>query len=233
MITEERVGHEPPRGDPLRHSRGPLGPFQWAALVLALCALSGLVGWWIAQPDDRDPGRVDVGFYDDMIVHHQQAVVMGFAEVERGSDPTFTHIAREIVIDQSLEINAMDSQLVNWGHLESTPGAMGWMGMGVPDAGMMPGMASTEDVEQLQRAQGAEADEIFGRLMILHHWGGIHMARFAAEHADTPVVRRYASAMARTQRAEVLELNHRRAQLGLDTVPRPDFVAAEGHGVHH
>ena len=51
--------------------------------------------------------------------------------------------------------------------------------------------------------------------MINHHAGGIHMADYAATHAKTNLARTLARAMARDQRFEIVDLNGRRAQLGL------------------
>src|SRR5690606_39992691 len=39
----------------------------------------------------------------------------------------------------------------------------------------MPGMASSEQMEELRNADGLEADRLFLELMITHHSGGIHM----------------------------------------------------------
>ena len=59
-------------------------------------------------------------------------------------------------------------------------------------------MASRGELDQLGR-QGAEADELFAGLMIAHHQGGIHMAKYAADHAGTARVREIVDAVVRNQ----------------------------------
>jgi uncharacterized protein (DUF305 family) len=83
----------------------------------------------------------------------------------------------------------------------------------------MPGMASAQDVEALGNAQGLQADDLFTRLMIRHHDGGIHMADYAAARAETRNIRNFARGMSASQRSEIDELNRIRVQLGFQTIP--------------
>jgi uncharacterized protein (DUF305 family) len=94
---------------------------------------------------------------------------------------------------------------------------MRWMHDPRP-AQQMPGMASAEELAQLRDAQGSEADELFTRLMIEHHDGGVHMADHAARHAETGNIRNFAGGVASGQRSEITELNALRAQLGFEPV---------------
>ena len=54
--------------------------------------------------------------------------------------------------------------------------------------------------------------------MINHHAAGVAMADAAAEHGQNDNVRRLATTMAKVQRTEIAELNHRRTTLGFAPV---------------
>ena len=57
-----------------------------------------------ARPFDR-------AFMEEMTVHHQGAVAMARAELERGEDPELQALARSIIAEQEREIRAMRAQL--------------------------------------------------------------------------------------------------------------------------
>jgi uncharacterized protein (DUF305 family) len=194
---------------------------QALVLALALCLISGVVGWRLAEDDHPGRGSVDVGVLEDMQTHHLQALELGYAYLEHGQNPTLRHIAREIISFQGVEVGQMRSVLSSWAY-DATPDptgiAMEWMNERVP-APQMPGMASGEDVERLRAAEGPAADELFTRLMIVHHDGGVHMADYAAENAETGNIRNFSRGIAASQRREITLLNTRRSELGFAPIP--------------
>jgi uncharacterized protein (DUF305 family) len=196
-------------------------PSRWqvVTLVVSLCFLSGVVGWWIGRPSDPKFNDVDVGFLSDMETHHQSAISMAFTYLGRGSDPLVAQIGREIILEQSQEISVMNSYLNQAGPRKSTTDdvAMDWMGLAVP-LDRMPGLPTAQESAELRAAEGAQADEVFSRLMIDHHAAGVAMADYAAEHGQNDNVRRLATAMAKVQGSEIAELNHRRTTLGFSPV---------------
>ena len=70
----------------------------------------------------------------------------------------------------------------------------------------MPGLATDEQMKQLQQSRGAVADALFARLMIAHHKGGVHMAGHAAMHGTNDEVRLMAEAMVKAQTGEIADL---------------------------
>ena len=64
------------------------------------------------------------------------------------------------------------------------------------------GMATPEEMVELQEIEGIEAERLFLRLMLEHHHGGIEMAEVTAEHAERPEVRILAGAIVQAQTAE-------------------------------
>src|SRR3954454_6642147 len=227
MLTDERDDVEVPDRDPgLRH--GP-APWQVVVLVVALCFLAGVVGWWIKQPDEQSFSKVDIGFLTDMETHHNGAINMSFDYLDRSHDPVVKHFAQEIISSQSQELASMNSYLNRAGGADVAGDgsvAMAWMGHPVRPADM-PGMPTNAELAQLDESSGLDADDLFTRLMIRHHAGGIAMAEYAAEHGEHSGVRNLARSMASVQRTEINEMNVRPVALGLDPISRSEIRKLE------
>lgn len=218
--TDDDGGDEPPSR---LAAFLPVGRRQWVALAVALLFLAGAVGYFIGTRDTGTPAAdsVDVGFLQDMITHHEQAIQMSMIEIVNGVEPGVQTFAREIVLFQSYEIGLMDRQLGQWGYRRENraPVAMKWMGMSVtPET--MPGLASEAELDALGDFSGRDVDGLFLKLMQDHHAGGVHMAAYAAEHASNPFVRELAARMARNQRIEIGELEGARNRASLPAQPR-------------
>jgi uncharacterized protein (DUF305 family) len=198
-------------GDDEDDDDGSGGGLSWArALTLgaALAFLGFAVGMVVTR--DRPPGEgsVDVGFYQDMVTHHEQALGVATVLVGNGEDPVVRSFAREVLTFQSYEVGVMRQTLDGWGY--STTGrpdeAMGWMrDMGPLPVDEMPGYLSDEQVDAITQAEGADADALFLELMAEHHQGGLHMAIEAAETATDEGVRDLARLMVRNQAHEIDE----------------------------
>jgi uncharacterized protein (DUF305 family) len=219
-------------GDGDRPGRSAPALWQVIALVIALCGLAAVLGWRLGSSEPAKPGRdsVDVGFFQDMTTHHQQAITMALDYVRNGDDPRLLQTAREIVTYQSSEIGMMNVYLARWGRDGDQPArAMGWMQPPVP-RNEMPGLATEAQMAALSTARGAELDELFTALMINHHAGGVHMAANAAQHAEEASTRKWAAAMEDGQRGEISEMNQWRTQHGLATIvpPLAEFTPAAG-----
>lgn len=162
------------------------------------------------------PGPVDIGFAQDMVVHHAQALVMAGLAHDRTDDPALLAIARQILLGQSREPGILQGWLILWQQPQLPSGPpMTWMSSGehgehggrASDGGAsvapMPGMATQAQLDRLGRRTGDRFDALFARLMIRHHLGGIAMAREAAERAALLEVRTLATGMERDQLQEV------------------------------
>jgi len=201
-VSDERIGQAATL--PWWHSW-----LNLAVMALAITVLSAGIGYVVGNNRALpDPNAVDTGFLQDMRFHHEQAVQMSLLYINTlGSDPDLRTIAREIIIGQNIEIGRMIQLLRDYGMPEAneTDLAMGWMQEPVA-LDRMPGLATEDNMQQLRRSSGAQADAIFATLMSAHHQGGIHMAEYAQAHAATPEVRLMAEQMAGSQREEVAEL---------------------------
>jgi uncharacterized protein (DUF305 family) len=220
-----------PEGESGAASRGP-ARWQVVALIVALCFLAGVVGYWIGSPGDDDSfNAVDVGFLADMSAHHNSAIGMSLDYMGHGSDSLVEHFARDITLTQTQEIAVMNALLGDSGDREAAADdvAMDWMGTAVPEA-EMPGLPTPQESRELAAAEGATADDLFTRLMIRHHAAGVAMAGYAAEHGESTRVRNLARAMAEVQRREIAEMNARRVALGL---PKVDAAELEDLAADH
>lgn len=185
-------------------------PINIATMVVTAAILAAIAGWMVGDArSGPDHNEVDVGFLQDMRVHHEQAVFMGFIFRDLpDTNPDLRLVAAGIVRDQNIDIGRMVQLLREFGAEEARPRdepAMTWMGM-IADADGMPGMASDAEIDALIASSGTDADRLFVELMTEHHVGGIEMAEFAAERARNDQVRRMAAAMAKGQRGEIHEM---------------------------
>jgi uncharacterized protein (DUF305 family) len=175
-------------------------PAAVAVAVLAVVALA-LLGWIAVN---RPPGEdsAEAGFARDMIVHHDQAVVMALSIRDRTANPELKVLATDMLLTQENQMGQMLGWLNVWG-LPATGLAphMAWMGH--PTPGLMPGMATSEELTQLDRLTGTAADDEFLRLMILHHQGGIAMAQAALERSGNEQVRDLATSIVTAQTSEI------------------------------
>ncbi|HWC34470.1 MAG TPA: DUF305 domain-containing protein [Mycobacteriales bacterium] len=164
------------------------------------------------------PGAVDIGFSQDMAVHHEQAVLMADLAETRGG-PTVAALANAILIDQSQEIGEMRGWLRLWDSPDADPTPMAWMPqphvMVMADSAMvmMPGMATPDQLTRLATLSGKRFDVLFLQLMIRHHEGGLQMCQYAKANAKLAVVRKAATAMAVEQ---IEDLGQMRALLKAD-----------------
>jgi uncharacterized protein (DUF305 family) len=180
-------------------------------------------------------GAVDVGFAQDMSVHHRQAVLMAGEARDRSTDPAIRLIAFDIETNQLQQIGQMQGWLSLWNAAPLPNGRyMTWMadtstssmpgmadGTGPAGVTTMPGMASAADLQRLQASSGGPFDVLFLQLMLRHHQGGTPMAQYAAEHAESAQVRNLAEKIVISQGAESDYLNQLIAQRGAQPLPAP------------
>ncbi|MFB9235432.1 DUF305 domain-containing protein [Plantactinospora siamensis] len=199
----------------------PLGPpverpggrrFGLLALLLAVVAglLIGYAGGWLTprltQPGD---GSAEAGFARDMSAHHAQAVEMGMIAFQNAVSPDVRTMGGDIATGQQAQIGIMQTWLKDW-RLEPTGSqpVMAWMpdGAAAVKDGLMPGMATPEQMAQLRAAKGRQVDILFCQLMINHHLGGIHMVDAILAKTHDKQVIDVAQAMKTTQQADINNL---------------------------
>lgn len=209
-----------------------------AGAVLAVLLLGAALGMSLqrglgaaAQPEG---GAVDVGFAQDMSVHHRQAVLMAGLARDRSADPAIRSIAFDIETSQLEQVGRMQGWLSLWNAAPVPTGRyMTWMtdtampgmthgsGPGTAGVATMPGMASPADLERLRASGGTQFDVLFLQLMLRHHQGGVPMATYTAQHAETAQVRNLAEKIVISQGAESEYLAQLITQRGAQPLPPP------------
>jgi uncharacterized protein (DUF305 family) len=195
-----------------------------AALVLAGCA------GWLLRGDSSSasmpaPGSVDAGFAQDMTVHHIQAVTMAGYERDNTRDPQLRVLAFDIETSQQFQVGQMSGWLDSWGLSRNNPHPMLWMGAEHAEHvvnGLMPGMATPDQMTELANARGKALDVLFLQLMIRHHQGGLPMAQYAVQHASEPYVRTLAGQVISAQTSEIVQMEQLLRQRGGTPLEKPD-----------
>jgi len=189
------------------------------ALVIALVFLGGAFGYFFGVRGSKTlTSAVDTGFMVDMSEHHDQAVQIAIMELAHGEDMTVKGFAQDVLLFQRSELGAMSVLLDDHGasrpEYDPHRTVMAWMNMST-ELQSMPGLASPDQLTQLEAARGSESDLLFLTLMSTHHTGGLHMAQYASEHGSDPRVTELAGRMATNQAAEVKEYNIAQERLGV------------------
>ncbi|MFR9732041.1 DUF305 domain-containing protein [Saccharopolyspora sp. MS10] len=151
------------------------------------------------QPGQAPHDQADVTFASGMIPHHQQAVEMSRAAVDRARSQEVRDLAERIRAAQGPEIQELSGWLRSWGVEVPSGSAMPGMDHGEHGDGMM----SPAEMEQLERSSGAEFDEAFLTMMIEHHEGAVAMARTELSNGRFPEAKRLAQRIIDTQQAEI------------------------------
>jgi uncharacterized protein (DUF305 family) len=180
-------------------------------LIVGLAA--GLLGPRLRTPGDDS---VEAGFLRDMSTHHAQAVEMSMVAHANSADPAIVTLAGDIALTQHGQINYMQAWLRDW-HLSPTSSqpVMAWM----PDSagsvvnGLMPGMATPEQMDKLRKATGRDLDVQFLTLMRQHHLGGIHMAQEILRLSKNDDVTWLAQTMVASQQGEITLIDSMLKQL--------------------
>lgn len=205
--------------------------FPWPVLLLVgllALILGGLVGYLLSDLTKPNVDSVDVGFARDMSLHHEQAVQMATIVYDRSRDPAIRSLAYDILTTQQGQIGIMGGWMDAWGVPWTSAGPrMGWMGM--PVEGLMPGMATPEQMAALRAADGEAADVLFLQLMIPHHIGGVAMAEDAARRATQEPVRLLAASMAEAQQVEIDYMQELLTARGQTAVPVEVPAGTGGH----
>jgi len=188
------------------------------ALAVAVGLLLGLgLGWLIPRLSTPGDDSAEAGFARDMSTHHSQAVEMGLLAYRNGENPDVRQLGYDIATAQQGEIGAMQTWLRTWRlNPTGTQPRMAWMpdGQQALENGLMPGMATPEQMDQLRNAKGKDFDILFCQLMIRHHLGGVHMAEAILKATDDPDVVTLATSIKEGQQKEINIFNNLLAQMG-------------------
>ncbi|HEY5857237.1 MAG TPA: DUF305 domain-containing protein [Aldersonia sp.] len=227
-MTDTAVGDHPPAKRSQRTALAVLG-------IIAAIAVGFALGFFARLPLDdggtETPGAdsVDVGFAQDMSVHHSQAAEMASIALTQSQDQAVRNLAYDILTTQQNQIGQMQGWLSLWGQPSLPSGEyMTWMSSDdgqshdhstAGGSAQMPGMASSAEMSALRQATGTALDVQFLQLMLRHHQGGLPMMEYAAEYAQTSTVRQLAQTMVNTQTSESTLMTQMLSERGATPLP--------------
>ena len=222
--------------DAIVDGRPPARGLRWWAVLLVVIAVAGAafaVGRFSAfgtSPAVPGDGSPEAGFARDMQVHHTQAIEMAMTIYRKTEDEGVRTLSFDIATAQAGQRGEFFAWLVQWGLPQaSTAPLMQWM-VGHPahshgGAGEQPtdrelrdemGMATPEQLAELDAATGTPADCLFLDLMIRHHQGAIPMAQALVDLGDDPRAVQVAGGIIQTQGAEIDLMRSLQTTLGCE-----------------
>jgi uncharacterized protein (DUF305 family) len=159
---------------------------------------------------DAEHNEADITFAQGMVPHHEQAVEMAETALGSAEDPEVVALAEDIAAAQEPEILSLRAMLEAWG--AEAPDHMAGMdmddGAGSDDGAVdgMPGMMSAEEMDALDRAEGAEFDELWLTMMVEHHEGAVAMATTQLDEGRNQQASDLAAAVLEAQQAEIQQM---------------------------
>lgn len=189
-----------------------------AVLVVAVGAFA--IGR-LSAPVSSTPSSTsaEAGFARDMQTHHDQAVDMALTVRDASDNPQIRLLAFDIATAQNNQSGQMAGWLDVWGLPQASPEpSMTWMSRpalsgaesehGSHDASHtpgdpMPGLATSEQMQELKSLEGVEAEKLFLELMIEHHKGGVEMAEAVLDRSRERVVVTLAKNVVKSQSGEI------------------------------
>jgi uncharacterized protein (DUF305 family) len=191
----------------------------WPAAISLLAVLL-VVGFLWAGIGGREaadaPGgaSAEAGFARSMQVHHNQGVELALIVRDRTDDDHLRLLAYDMAVVQAQQSGQMYAWLELWELPQSSSDPlMAWMDVpgnsvhdhvatGDPNA-PMPGLATAEQIADLQAASGIEAEVMFLELMTVHHQGAVEMAEVVLDLSSHPAVTVLAESIIASQQNEI------------------------------
>jgi len=146
----------------------------------------------------RPPGPADIRFVEMMVPHHAQALEMAALAPEQATSDKVKALADRIDAAQRVEI----SQMRSWLRRHARTPQHGHGSAAAPSM-RMPGMATPQQMDQLEDATGEGFDRLFLTLMITHHQGALTMANEELVKGTDTLVQEMAQEVVVTQTAEI------------------------------
>ena len=193
--------------------------FTRALAPMAVAALLVLSGCGSDAPEagpmmgagsaSADHNAADVSFAQDMIPHHQQALVMSDVAIDGAQTQELQDLAKRIKAAQTPEIDQMAGWLESWGEPVPDSDSSGHMMMGGDtDTDTDYGMPGMMDAGQMQRIRGMMGggmafDRMWVLMMIRHHEGAIQMAKDEQANGQSADAIALAQSIEESQTAEI------------------------------
>ncbi|OGI22150.1 MAG: hypothetical protein A2808_03960 [Candidatus Moranbacteria bacterium RIFCSPHIGHO2_01_FULL_55_24] len=165
--------------------------------------MMNMIGMWPSsglQNSKTMMENSDRHFIEQMIPHHEDAIVMADSALEKAQHQEIKNLANDIKRTQSVEIEQMQEWYKNWFGAE-VPKDSSVMGSSRMRMGMM---GNESDVETLRNA--SNFDESFIEEMIPHHQMAVMMANMLLVGTNRPEMKKLAEDIISAQTKEINEM---------------------------
>lgn len=158
---------------------------------------SGMMGMMGMNSNRMMGGNIDKRFIEEMIPHHESAIVMAKLAQKKATQPEVKTLANNIISSQSEEITTMQQWYKDWYGTE-VPKQSGVTMMG----GSM--MSSQAGVDSLNAA--TDFDKAFLEEMIPHHQMAVMMANMLDQGTNRPEMEKLAGDIIDAQTKEINDM---------------------------
>ncbi len=158
--------------------------------------MGGSSGNGMASNRPQATAPYDLRFMDDMIMHHEGAIMSARMMISQSAHRELRDLARRIIAGQQAQVDQMRAWIRQWyPGKDAGPANMG--------GAMMPGGIGSGSGGMM----GSDtSDHMFLRMMIPHHQIAIDMSRDALTHAQHPLLKGLARSIIRDQSAQITEM---------------------------
>ena len=142
-------------------------------IFLVLFSILLLTGCATTPEANSEFSAADLKFAEEMIPHHEQAILMSDIALTNSTSEEVLALARDIKAAQAPEVELMGS----------------WQGVRASThmGHTMDGMLSEAEIQNLRDAEGATFDRLYLEGMIKHHEGAIKMAQKVLDSKNAEV----------------------------------------------
>lgn len=152
-------------------------------------------------------GNIDRNFIEQMIPHHEDAIVMAQLASQKAEHEQIKTLAANIITNQSSENDLMKTYYKKWFGTEVTTSAAGKM-----NGSQM--MSSQAGIDRLDAA--ADFDEAFLAEMTEHHQMGVMMANMLDARTNRPEMKKLAEDIITSQTKEINDMRLWQQQWGYE-----------------
>lgn len=149
---------------------------------------------------------LDAHFIEQMIPHHEDAIVMAKLAQTKAQRPEIKQLAEDIISSQGTEISQMKSWYKSWFGKDVPEGGsvMNQHGMGNGSDMHMGMMGNNMDMARLENAQ--DFDKVFIEDMIPHHQMAVMMASMLKGGTQRPEMKELADDIVAAQTKEIEQM---------------------------
>ncbi|GAB3617197.1 hypothetical protein GCM10027416_17540 [Okibacterium endophyticum] len=195
-----------------------------AVLAIVVVAAVAFATGRLSTLGDPVPANdsAEAGFARDMQIHHDQGVELSLIIRDLTDDEDVRRLAFDIATTQGAQSGMMAGWMQVWGLPQFPPEpSMTWMtrpglqgaehthgtaegeGSAHTPGDPMPGLATQEQIDELESLSGTDAEIMFLELMIAHHRGAVDMAEALLDRSTHPVVTTFAEGVLVSQQSEI------------------------------